>query len=177
MTAGALAPKLRLLAIDAALASVARSGASAFGEKYGLRVADVEFLVRDVLDPNIALLEREPRAAPFGAYLAADTATSAVVGTCAFVTGPVLGATEIAYFTFPAYERRGIAGAMACALVEIAREHVTRKDSTLRTLFAHTLPETNASTRVLTRLGFANRGEIVHPEDGTIWRWELPLSR
>lgn len=163
-------PKLRLLAIDAGLASVAQSGAAAFAERHGVRVHDAAFLLRDVLEPNLALLERLPREAPFGAYLAVDTSTNEVVGTCAFVTGPIDGTTEIAYFTFPPYERRGIAGAMARELVTIARA-----EGSVHTLCAHTLRGESASTRVLAHLGFANRGEIVHPEDGTVWRWELSL--
>jgi RimJ/RimL family protein N-acetyltransferase len=37
---------------------------------------------------------------------------------------------------------------------------------------AHTLPERNASVRVLEKLGFAHLGQIVDPEDGPVWRWE-----
>jgi hypothetical protein len=52
---------------------------------------------------------------------------------------------------------------------------VARTEASVHTLCAHTLPEVNASTRVLAHLCFANRGEIVHSEDGTVWRWELSL--
>lgn len=38
---------------------------------------------------------------------------------------------------------------------------------------AHTLPEHNASTKVLAKCGFKFIEEITHPEDGLIWRWEL----
>jgi RimJ/RimL family protein N-acetyltransferase len=37
---------------------------------------------------------------------------------------------------------------------------------------AHTLPERNASTRILEKCGFTFRGEILDPEDGLVWRWE-----
>lgn len=36
-----------------------------------------------------------------------------------------------------------------------------------------TLRETNASTRILTKLRFGLRGEVDHPEDGLVWEWEL----
>jgi ribosomal-protein-alanine N-acetyltransferase len=37
---------------------------------------------------------------------------------------------------------------------------------------AHTLPNPNASTRVLTKCGFHRVGEVIDPEDGLVWRWE-----
>jgi RimJ/RimL family protein N-acetyltransferase len=42
----------------------------------------------------------------------------------------------------------------------------------VRTIQAHTLPEQNASTRVLEKCGFTFTGEIIHPADGPVWRWE-----
>ena len=42
----------------------------------------------------------------------------------------------------------------------------------VRVVRAHTLPEPNASTRVLTKCGFRRIGEVIDPEDGLVWRWE-----
>ncbi len=56
----------------------------------------------------------------------------------------------------------------------IARAVASGGVSTLR---AHTLPEHNASTKVLEKCGFKLVGEVMHPEDGLIWRWELPRKR
>ena len=38
---------------------------------------------------------------------------------------------------------------------------------------AQTLPEENASTAILRKLGFRLDGPIVHPEDGVICVWQL----
>ena len=168
--AGADRAALRFLPIDAELASVARSGSAAFTTRYGVIADDFDFFVRDVVEPNIAHLQRVPRAVPFGAYLAVEAATSTAVGACAFVTGPHERAVEIAYFTFPTCAGRGIATAMALELVTIARG-----SKLVDVVFAHTLRESNASTRVLARAGFGNRMDLVHPEDGPIWRFELTL--
>ena len=89
------------------------------------------------------------------------------VGTCAYKTPPVDGRVEIAYFTFPGYEGGGIATSMARHLVEVA----LAESKDLR-ICAQTLPEQNASTRVLEKLGFQKMAEIEHPEDGKVWEWE-----
>jgi RimJ/RimL family protein N-acetyltransferase len=92
-----------------------------------------------------------------------------LVGTCAFTKAPQDGRVEIAYFTFPECEGRGIATAMAKKLIEIAKasgDHVL--------VFAHTLPVVNASNSILKKLGFVFAGEVSHSEEGTVWEWQLP---
>jgi [ribosomal protein S5]-alanine N-acetyltransferase len=91
-----------------------------------------------------------------------------VVGTCGFKGPPIQGRVEIAYFTFPAYEGKGIASQMARQLVSIARD----ADSQVL-VAAQTLPERNASHRVLEKLGFSCVGSLEHPEDGTVLEWHL----
>ena len=46
-----------------------------------------------------------------------------------------------------------------------------RADPRVERVLAHTLPEANASTAVLERLGFACEGLVTDPEDGPVWRW------
>ena len=78
------------------------------------------------------------------------------------------GGVEIAYFTFPEFERLGYGGAMADALVRQAIG-----SGAVRVVHAHTLPEPNASTRILTRLGFTCTGTVIDdPADGPVWHWE-----
>jgi ribosomal-protein-alanine N-acetyltransferase len=38
---------------------------------------------------------------------------------------------------------------------------------------AQTLPERNASTRVLEKLGFQMIAVVEHPQDGKVWEWDL----
>lgn len=104
---------------------------------------------------------------PWLGYIAIEGGKA--VGTCAFKTPPVNGALEIAYFTFPAHEARGVATRMAGELVAIART----ADPSL-TVIAQTLPAEGASTRVLRRLGFTHTRDVQHPEDGLVWEWHLP---
>lgn len=41
---------------------------------------------------------------------------------------------------------------------------------------AHTLPSGIASQRVLLKAGFHKSGELVDPEDGLVWRYEVDRS-
>lgn len=89
------------------------------------------------------------------------------VGTCAFKAPPSAGRVEIAYFTFPGHEGKGVATEMARRLMQIAW---TEEPTAI--LCAQTLPERSASTRVLEKLGFHLAAERMHPEDGRVWHWE-----
>lgn len=91
-----------------------------------------------------------------------------LVGTCAFSASPKEGRVEIAYFTFPEFEGRGIATLMATKLIEIAKASQDRL-----TVFAQTLPVVNASNHILKKLGFKFSGEVSHPEEGIVWEWQL----
>jgi RimJ/RimL family protein N-acetyltransferase len=105
-------------------------------------------------------------------YFVVDQETREVVGSCAFKTAPSdEGAVEIAYFTYPGFEDRGYATLMARKLVQLAS-----RSAMVRQVIAHTLPESSASTRVLEKVGMAFVGEVVDPEDGRVWRWQLPVG-
>lgn len=90
-----------------------------------------------------------------------------IIGTCAFKAAPSDGAVEIAFFTFPGHEGQGIATAMARQLIDIAYG----ADRSLK-IIAHTRPERNASSAVLSKLGFLLLGDYEDPADGTVWEWE-----
>jgi len=66
------------------------------------------------------------------------------------------------------HQGQGYATEAAEALVRYAID-----SGQVGTVCAHTLPEANASTRVLTKCGLECVGEVVDPEDGLVWRWEI----
>jgi RimJ/RimL family protein N-acetyltransferase len=120
---------------------------------------------RALLKANLDLLSRVPRPDPWGCYLAWDDGRA--VGACAFKSAPdEQGVVEIAYMTFPAFERRGHAGNMIAALTGIART------AGAPLVIAHTLPVDNASNSALRRNHYSFAGEVTDPEDGLVWRWE-----
>ena len=97
-----------------------------------------------------------------------ERGTGAVVGAAGFKAPPDRdGMVEIAYRVAPEHEGKGYATEAAAALTafSFANEEV-------RIVRAHTRPEPNASTRVLTKCGFHRVGEVIDPEDGLVWRWE-----
>ena len=90
-----------------------------------------------------------------------------VVGSAGFKGPPADGVVEIAYGLSPEYEGKGYATEAAAALTAYAFD-----SGEVRVVRAHTLPESNASGRVLTKCGFRRIGEVIEPEDGLVWRWE-----
>jgi hypothetical protein len=133
-----------------------------------VRLGDRVGLLRELGAGTAAFLDRVGGGARWGSFLALEPASRLVIGTCSYKGPPdAEGVVEIAYFTFPPHEGRGYATAMAAQLTERAAA-----TPPARAVRAHTLPERNASARILEKLGFAHLGEVVDPEDGPVWRWE-----
>jgi RimJ/RimL family protein N-acetyltransferase len=145
---------------------------AAFAGEHTFTLGAQADLLRAVGQQTVMLLQRTGvTTPPWSGYLAVDQARH-VVGTCGFKAPPDdEGVVEVAYFTFPGFEGRGCATAMAAGLVERARTA-----DGVRRLRAHTLPERNASTRILEKVGFVRLGEVADPEDGPVWRWESRLT-
>jgi RimJ/RimL family protein N-acetyltransferase len=102
-------------------------------------------------------------------YFAVLLPVRSIVGMCGFKGPPDANRTvEIGYGTMSNHQGRGYATIMARKLVGIAfaTNEVDR-------VIAHTLPEPNASTRVLGKVGFRFAGEVMDPEDGRVWRWKI----
>ena len=119
-----------------------------------------------VSEMTLALYARRGFELPWVCYLAVEHGVW--VGTCGFAGPPASGEAEIAYFTFPGEEGRGVASHMAAQLLALTR---ARAVSLRLAYIAHTLAQESASTSILRRLGFTLLGAIVHPEDGTVWKW------
>ena len=157
---------IELIPIDPELADQLAAGELSFFGDAGLP-APLAHIVRNMAAMQAALYRKTQAVEPWIGYLARIPAEQALVGSCSFV-GRQGDQVEIAYFTFPGLEGRGFGGRMAEALVEIAWD-----DPALQQIIAHTLPQENASTRILQRLGFERAGEAVDPDEGSVWRWSL----
>jgi RimJ/RimL family protein N-acetyltransferase len=117
----------------------------------------------------LALLDRSSFSDPWiHGFAMVHQGSGVVVGRCGFKGPPGEdGVVEIAYGVSREHQGKGYATEAAAALVNYALSH-----KRIRTVRAHTLPQQNASTRVLTKCGFRRIGEVIDPEDGLVWRWE-----
>lgn len=160
-------PSIRLIRIDDELRRSVETSPESFARSHGACMGEHEPVIREVISQTLALLARVPRAPEWGGYLVSDDDQAAVIGTCGFAHGPEAdGTVEIAYFTFPAFEGRGYATAMAGELLQLAL-----RSGTDCNVVAHTLPEHNASTRVLAKVGLQFVGEAQDADVGKVWRW------
>lgn len=161
---------VRLLPITSDLLRDFDARAVEFWTSHRARLGEVRERAREVAKQTLDFHRRVPCDPGYGGFLAVEPALDAVVGIGGFKGPPTSdGAIEIAYGTFPPFEGKGYATATAAALIALARRHPK-----VRLIFAHTLPERDASCRVLEKNGLRFIGEVVDPEDGRVWRWELP---
>ena len=136
-----------------------------FAAEYNIRLHEV---AQPVAQQSLTFMKSFPyETAPewFG-YLVVEEETRQLVGTCSLKGPPVDGVVEIAYFSFPGFEGRGIGTEMARFLVERATTLPV-----VTAVIAHTAAERNASTRILEKIGM--KLAAAEEEDGmAVWRWE-----
>lgn len=144
----------------------------AFTALTGATLGDCAALAQALVAEDVAHRERTGPTPGWGGFLVVDEATHRVVGACGFVSAPDAdGAVEIGYGTFPMYERHGFASASCAALLARAA-----RTGVVRTVYAHTQPVPNASTRILARHGFVQTGTAYDDDEGVVWRWEHSLE-
>ena len=161
-----MTPSIRMLRIDQGLADTLAKGDEAFEAAFEARLGEAAPFARENVDSSLEYFSRQR--APWGGYLVVDAGSGQLVGTCGFKGEPSdEGVVEIAYSTFPPFEGGGYATAMARHLTALAEA-----SPVVHRVIAHTLPQPNASTQVLTRIGMRFMGEVWDPEDGRVWQWE-----
>jgi RimJ/RimL family protein N-acetyltransferase len=117
---------------------------------------------------EMARVAAEPQVPPWCSYVAWREGVP--VGFGGFKEAPAgNGAVEIGYLTFPSQLGRGVATTIARELAAVAKANGAQQ------VIAHTLPNTNASTRVLEKAGFARDGWGEDDDVGRVWRWRLDL--
>lgn len=122
-------------------------------------------MAREVMAATAEMYAAGSYEPPWIGYLAVEDGRC--VGTCAFKEPPAYNRAELAYFTFPEFEGKGVATRMIALLIALA---VRAAPDVV--LAAQTLPEESASTAVLRKNGFARVAEIDDPEDGPVWEWQ-----
>jgi [ribosomal protein S5]-alanine N-acetyltransferase len=92
-----------------------------------------------------------------------------LIGSCGYKGKPTVnGSVEIGYEIAPGYRNKGLATEMTEGLISHAFAN-----SSVKIIYAHTLRQENASTKILSKFGFVRIGEVNDPDDGLIWKWVL----
>lgn len=89
-----------------------------------------------------------------------------LVGSAGIKGQPQNQTIEIAYGTFEAVRNQGIGTKVCKALIDLVNKH----DSSIK-ITARTLPESNFSTRILSKNHFVFVGSVIDSEDGEVWEW------
>lgn len=91
----------------------------------------------------------------------------ALVAAAAFKGKPLNNQVEIAYGTFPQYQKQGIGSRLVDILVQLS----LKTDPAIR-VTARTLLKENFSVRILRKNNFKLLGAILDDQDGQVWEWE-----
>jgi RimJ/RimL family protein N-acetyltransferase len=146
-----------------------QSDPSAFGEMIGSPVPDGWPEFPESIGFTIDRLREHPEQSDWWMHFFMSDDT--LVGSGGFVGPPDDGVVEFGYEVAPAFRGKGIGVAAARAMLDKAAA-----SGAVTTVIAHTLAHENPSTGVLRRLGFRFTEEREDPDEGSVWRWELPLT-
>ena len=156
---------MRLVPAELWLLDAALESDAALARELGVEVEPGWNSFPAALEHTRDAVAADPDSVQWGARLFVDGDT--LVGWGGFKGPPRRGVVELGYEIATARQGRGLATAAVREMIAEAHEA-----GEVRSLVAHTLPEANASTRVLEKAGFAFEGEAT--EEGTpVWRWRL----
>jgi RimJ/RimL family protein N-acetyltransferase len=142
------------------------AGDDVFAAEFGLKVIPGYIAFPEALEYTRKGLA-EGADPNWSSHLIIDPDAGELLGLGGFKGPPVDGEVEIGYGVAPERQGRGHATAAARWLTETAFSRG------VEVVIAHTLAEMNASTTVLQRCGMTKAGDVVDPDDGPIWRWEV----
>jgi len=161
--------QVSLLSCDLPLLELAVANPKALEQRLGALIATDWDDYASAMQVSRDKLRANPGLTGWWTHLVRVDSPPTIVGVCGY-TGPpdADGTVEIAYAIAPTCQGRGLATRAAAELVRRAFA-----DNRTRLVCAHTLPEHNASTRVLEKLGMRFVGLANDADEGTVWRWEL----
>lgn len=155
-----------LVTPDLALLDAAIEGRSALEQALGCDVAEGWDVFGQSLGRIREAVAMDPASTRWGTRLFVLDTPRVLVGWGGFKGSPRDGVVELGYAISPNWEGRGIATA---AIGELLRDAYTAPD--IRSVIAHTLPETGPSVRVLGKSGFLYESAVVINGVGTTWRF------
>lgn len=161
---------LRLIPCSETLLTSAIQGNEALAKALGFSVSpDWTEFGMGPLEYSLKMLAKGEEEKGWWTYLPIHKADRRLIGSCGYKGRPGReGVVELGYEVCPAYRQKGLGTEMAEGLLRNAFGF-----GIVNRVIAHTLPTVSASTRILEKLNFVKTGEVMDPEDGLIWRWEL----
>ena len=157
---------VRLLTPDLALLDAAIAGRAALEQALGCDVAEGWDVFGQALGRIRDAVAADPGSTRWGTRLFVVATPRTLVGWGGFKGPPRDGVVELGYAVSPSWEGRGIATA---AVGELLRDAYASPE--VRSVIAHTLPETGPSVRVLGKAGFAYESAVLTDGVGTTWRF------
>ncbi len=152
---------------DGLVDEAALAGDDALAKALGHDVVAGWATFTEALQPTRDALAANPSGSAWGARFFVARDPLELVGWGGFKGPPKDGVVEVGYEIAEARRGRGLATAATRAMLAeaLADERVTA-------VIAHTLPERNASNRVLEKAGFRSDGEA-QEDDEVVWRFSL----
>jgi RimJ/RimL family protein N-acetyltransferase len=158
---------IRLVRADVSLLDAALQGDDVLERALGVEVVPGWVSFTEALPPTRDAVAADPGRVEWGSRFFVAGDPPELVGWGGFKGPPEDGVVELGYEIAAARQGRGLATAATRAMLEEAFS-----DDGVAAVIAHTLPERNASNRVLEKAGFSFDGEA--EEDGeTVWRFRL----
>jgi [ribosomal protein S5]-alanine N-acetyltransferase len=146
---------------------------SAFEQTYHLKVMEGYLAFPEVLPIfRTWLLENPKKLHKWWAYLVLDAPKAALIGSVGYRGVPQDGVVEVGCSIATALHGQGLATKAVKKLIQKAFRH-----KNVQKVIAHTLPDNKASIGVLKNCGMQYMGEVIDPEDGLVWKWEISKSK
>lgn len=157
--------EIRLVPFQPEMTGWWAEGPAVFEARTGLQAGEAAPWIGQVLAMTRAPEFEGPGGGWYGFWTVRE---DAVVGTCAHASRlDEAGRVEIAYFTFPPFERSGYGRAMAASVLTLAAARIPGARG-----MAKTLPVESPSTRILAGMGMRRVGSVTDGEHGEVWLWE-----
>jgi len=162
---------IRLVPASLELLDAALDGDESLARALGHDVVPGWVTFTEALQPTRDALAAQGGDATWGTRFFVSGEPPELVGWGGFKGPPRDGLVEIGYEIAGTRRERGLATAAVRAMVAEAFA-----DERVEAVIAHTLPERNASNRVLEKAGFRFDGDALESGRG-VWRYRLTLTR
>ena len=161
--------RMNLLPCDADTLRAVVAGREALAAHLGVGVPEGWPAFPEAYAHALDVVVADPEIVRWWTHVFIERAAASLVGAGGYTGRPTSeGVVEIGYEIAREFRGRALAAEAARGLVEHAFT-----DPAVTAVIAHTRPESNASTRVLEKIGLVRVEDVEDREEGTLWRWRI----